>query len=73
VPPRGLDLTALVEDELILALPLVPRHETCPQPLPGQVATPSAGEPTDVPSATRRPFEALRALRSGRDPEEPAD
>jgi len=29
-----LDLRPLVEDELILALPLVPRHPTCPQPLP---------------------------------------
>ena len=31
---RALDLQALVEDELILALPLVPRHEVCPDPLP---------------------------------------
>lgn len=30
----SLDLLALIEDELILALPLVPRHEVCPQPLP---------------------------------------
>ncbi|GAB4041716.1 MAG: DUF177 domain-containing protein [Rubrivivax sp.] len=35
LPPRGrLDLLPLVEDELILALPLVPRHEVCPEPLP---------------------------------------
>jgi uncharacterized protein len=32
--PPSLDLHALVEDELILALPLVPRHERCPEPLP---------------------------------------
>lgn len=38
----ALDLHALVEDELILALPLVPRHERCPQPLPM-----SAGEPEE--------------------------
>ena len=30
---RPLDLPSLVEDELIMALPIVPRHETCPQPL----------------------------------------
>ena len=30
----SLDLLPLIEDELILALPLVPRHEVCPQPLP---------------------------------------
>ncbi len=34
----ALDLHALVEDELILALPLVPRHERCPQPLPMSAA-----------------------------------
>ena len=28
------DVLALIEDELILALPLVPCHEVCPQPLP---------------------------------------
>lgn len=32
--PRRLDLRELVEDELILALPIVPRHDTCPHPLP---------------------------------------
>jgi uncharacterized protein len=32
--PLALDLLPLIEDELILALPLVPRHELCPQPLP---------------------------------------
>ena len=30
----AIDLRQLTEDELILALPLVPRHEQCPQPLP---------------------------------------
>ena len=30
----ALDLRELIEDELILALPLVPRHDVCPQPLP---------------------------------------
>ena len=30
----ALDLAELVEDELLLALPLVPRHEQCPEPLP---------------------------------------
>ncbi len=32
--PRWLNLRELVEDELLLALPLVPRHDKCPQPLP---------------------------------------
>jgi uncharacterized protein len=30
---RALDLRELIEDELLLALPLVPRHEVCPEPL----------------------------------------
>jgi uncharacterized protein len=31
---RVMDLSELVEDELLLALPLVPRHAQCPAPLP---------------------------------------
>ena len=60
--PR-LDLRALVEDELILELPLVPRHEgRCPQPLPQPEAAEPAGE-------TRpNPFAALAALRKAGDP-----
>lgn len=36
---RTLNLVELIEDELLLALPLVPRHPVCPQPLtpPGDV------------------------------------
>ena len=30
---RALNLVELIEDELLLALPLVPRHPSCPQPL----------------------------------------
>lgn len=30
---RALDLRELVEDELLLALPLVPRHSSCPVPV----------------------------------------
>lgn len=30
---RSLDLRELIEDELLLVLPLVPRHDTCPEPL----------------------------------------
>jgi uncharacterized protein len=44
--PRRLDLHDLVEDELLLALPLVPMHTTCPVPLPLS----TTGEVDDVPS-----------------------
>lgn len=61
--PQRLDLHELIEDELLLALPLVPMHETCPQPL---VATDRlAGEPTrlDAEPARAHPFAALQALK----------
>jgi uncharacterized protein len=54
--PR-LDLHALVEEELLLALPIVPRHETCPQPLAA-----AAPEPADAPTQAH-PFAALARLR----------
>jgi uncharacterized protein len=60
------DLHELLEDELILALPLVPMHAQCPQPLlvepapadPAVGAAGAAAEP-DRP----HPFAALSALR----------
>ncbi len=55
--PR-LDLLDLLEDELILALPIVPRHDgACPQPLP-LPANPANDEPAP------NPFAKLAALRS---------
>ena len=55
------DLRELLEDELILALPIVPRHGVCPQPLtmPLQALEDEAPAPN--------PFAALAALR-GRGP-----
>jgi uncharacterized protein len=58
---RSLDLRELVEDELLLALPLVPRHEACPEPLVAPVDTLPEGE--EKPN----PFAVLAALkRDGR-------
>ena len=58
--PR-LDLHDLTEDELILALPLVPRHEgPCPEPLPMPVDDLADEEPAP------NPFAALAALRNSR-------
>ncbi|MDO9461549.1 MAG: DUF177 domain-containing protein [Alphaproteobacteria bacterium] len=57
VLPRRLDLLELIEDELILALPLVPRHDDCTAPA-------SAGEPAQVADdKAPHPFAALAALR----------
>jgi uncharacterized protein len=57
VLPQRLDLHALLEDELILALPLVPRHGSCPQPL----AQPA--DPLDVEATAPNPFASLAGLR----------
>ena len=56
---RPLDLRELVEDELLLALPLVPRHERCPSPLP--VAAPAEAE--EAEAARPNPFAVLAALK----------
>ena len=53
--PQRLDLHELLEDELILALPIVPRHGVCPQALP------LAAEPEA--EVAPNPFAALAALR----------
>jgi uncharacterized protein len=55
----AIDLRSLIEDELLLALPLIPRHEVCPQPLVQATAD-------DVESAPgEHPFAALAALKRG--------
>ncbi len=58
---KSLDLRELVEDELLLALPIVPRHGVCPQPLP--VPLGEALAPDDVPER-ENPFAALQGLKS---------
>ena len=56
--PRHLDARELIEDELLLALPLVPRHEVCPEPLT-HVDDPQEPELEERPN----PFAALAALK----------
>jgi uncharacterized protein len=64
--PRWLDLRELAEDELLLALPLVPRHDVCPQPLPVAVALESDDAPAPEDGFEKpNPFAALRALKTG--------
>jgi len=60
---RSLDLRALVEDELILELPLVPRHEVCPEPLP--VPPPDPLEAQEE-AAKPNPFAQLAVLKRGK-------
>ena len=58
---RALDLHDLVEDELLLALPMVPHHDRCPQPLPAPAPAVAAAEPPD--EAAAHPFVALAGWR----------
>ena len=58
--PRWLDLSELIEDELLLALPIVPRHEVCPAPLP--VPAPAAED--EGHEARPNPFAVLAQLKS---------
>ncbi len=58
---RDFDALALVEDELILSLPLVPRHALCPQSLPDSVADADFAATSERPN----PFAKLAALKKG--------
>ncbi len=57
---RDFDLPALIEDELLMALPLVPRHAVCPVALPMQTQADAPQEAQERP----HPFAALAQLRS---------
>jgi len=59
---RALDLQELAEDELLLALPLVPMHAVCPEPLPKPNAD-GDGE------AALNPFSVLASMRGGKTPD----
>ncbi len=53
---QPVDVLELIEDQLILALPLVPMHALCPQPLPASTGKlPEQDEPS--------PFAVLARLR----------
>ena len=53
------DLMELVEDELLMSLPLVPRHERCPVDVQLAAADPDFEESAVKPS----PFAGLASLR----------
>lgn len=61
VASRDFDLRTLVEDELLMELPVVPRHPLCPEAVRLSVAD----EAFDTAQAARpRPFAALDKLRA---------
>lgn len=58
---RDFDALALVEDELILSLPLVPLHEQCPEVLPTSAADPEFEAAAERP----HPFAVLASMKTG--------
>lgn len=61
VESRSFNLASLIEDEMLLALPLVPRHEDgCPEPL--QPTAEPAGVAVELEQRDR-PFAALAGLK----------
>lgn len=59
VTSRDFDLAALVEDEVLLALPLVPRHEVCPVSVKMTLTDNDFEAPADKPN----PFAVLAQLK----------
>lgn len=56
------DLMVLVEDELLMALPLVPMHEVCPEPVVMEVADDGALPGADE-TPRKNPFAELARLK----------
>ncbi|HEX5806019.1 MAG TPA: YceD family protein [Macromonas sp.] len=56
------NLQELIEDELLMALPLVPMHEVCPKPVRMSVGEEELGPELERPN----PFAALVALKGGK-------
>lgn len=75
VQSSAFDLQELIEDELLLELPVVPHHEVCPTPLqydssllvPDGAPEASADEPAPVKP---HPFAALAALKKTGSPDD---
>ncbi|MEY4652072.1 MAG: hypothetical protein RI884_653 [Pseudomonadota bacterium] len=59
VTSRAFDLPGLVEDEFLMALPLVPLHETCPEPVRLSAVDPGF----EVESPQENPFAVLAGLK----------
>ena len=57
---RDFDALALIEDELILSLPLVPLHEMCPELIPMSAADPEFEAAAQRPN----PFGVLAGLKT---------
>ncbi|MGJ7508018.1 YceD family protein [Variovorax sp. GT1P44] len=61
VSSREFDLHALIEDELLMEIPVTPRHEVCPEPMKLSAVDPDF---ESAENARPNPFAVLGALRS---------
>ncbi len=61
VQAREFDLAGLIEDELVMALPLIPRHDTCP----GAAPMSAADADFDAANVKPNPFAKLSGLVKG--------
>ena len=57
------DLLALLEDELLMAVPLVPMHETCPETPKFSVSDPAVEAAEAAAEAKPNPFAVLQKLK----------
>jgi uncharacterized protein len=57
---KSFDLLELIEDELLMSTPLVPKHEVCPQPVKLKAADP---EFVEVEQEKPNPFAVLEQLK----------
>lgn len=62
---RSFDLVALVEDELLMEMPLAPRHDVCPEPVKLSVADPDFEESSEP---RENPFAVLGKFKIGKTP-----
>jgi uncharacterized protein len=60
---RAFDLVELVEDELLMEVPLAPRHESCPEPLVHEASDEDFDE---AAGARENPFALLGKVKSGK-------
>lgn len=62
VASRAFNLLDLIEDEILMAVPVTPKHEECPHPVTTEVADPDFDAELD---AKPNPFAALAKLKTG--------
>ena len=60
---RSFDLLELVEDELLMEMPVAPRHDVCPEPVKMSAVDPGFEE---AGAARENPFAVLGRLKGGK-------